>query len=483
MTIASTTLPTSWGEAHNSLRRRVLDGCETLVIYMSIIALPFNNLPVIHEICLPLVCVGISLLFLRGESQGFVNFVRQFPGMLSLCGIFLLACVASVFSNLAAVAGNDLRGTAGWPRAEMQVLVAACMVFYPFYLAYCLSKRADWLRMIHRAIWISLPVPLFVGALQLAEFVGLPGASVIPAVKHYEGGLFRLNSVSIEAAWFDIYISIIFPFLILDFVRAKGKLATRLGIGATLAVLVVFFFAGFSKTPDIAAVIEFSVTMAVMAVFWRPAALLRWLVLAPVAIAWIVVALLLFAPTATSAIFEQIAYKLSLVFGILGPLITGDVGSVDIGTRFGMSYAGLLMWWNNPLFGVGLGQFAYNVQTYLPAWGVNVETQRWLSSDKGDWPAATVLYIRLLSECGSVGFFSYFLFRLQLLHGLLQTLKKKADPLAATAMAVFAGSISVLVFDMSRDTFINLDLWVIVALSLALTHAHRRQVERPIPQL
>ena len=215
--------------------------------------------------------------------------------------------------------------------------------------------------------------------------------------------------------------------------------------------------------------------MTVVAVFWRTATLLRWLVLTPIAVAWLAVGLALFAPNSFGAIYDRFADYVYLVFGIMGPLIAGDLGTIDIGTRFGMAYAGLLMWWNNPLFGVGLGQFAYDVHAYLPPWGVNAETQRWLSGDEGAWPATTVLNIRLLAECGSVGFLSYFLFRMHLLYRVVEFLKNRANPLAAVAVAVFAGNVSVMVFDMSRDTFINLDLWVVVGLSFALIHDYRGQ--------
>lgn len=448
------------------VRERFLAACETGVIYAAIIAQPFNALPVIHDICLPLAAFSIVLLFLKNDWAAFAHFIQHFKPLLICALFFLLFCVTSILVNLPAITQSSLRGSTGLPRATSQFFLASLLLFFPFYLAFCLLRKPDWRLIVRRAIWLSMPVPMLVGFLQLANFFGVPGTGELPFVHHYEGGFWRLNSVSFEANWFDIYITVIFPFLVLDYIEAR-RFWNRAGAVAAIAALVLLYICGFSKAAYAAAGIQSAVTLAVILLVKRPRWLGRALAFVTMAAAWLLGIVAMLYPEKFEAMLEHWTTAVGNALSLFVPLITGNLSETDIGTRFGMAIAAINIWLAFPLFGSGIGQFAYHAAEFIPQWGVNRETAAWLGSDPmASWPSATMLFPRILAETGLLGFMAYAFIRLGLLIELVRNIAKAGRDWPFVA-AAFSAATSMLVFDMSRDSFVNLSLWVTTGLSLA----------------
>ena len=74
-------------------------------------------------------------------------------------------------------------------------------------------------------------------------------------------------------------------------------------------------------------------------------------------------------------------------------------------TRAGLQYAAFSMFLSNPLIGVGLGQFQFNVVDYLPAWSyLSVEIQAVAQSGNPKYFMGTFnTHLRVLAESGIIG--------------------------------------------------------------------------------
>lgn len=80
-------------------------------------------------------------------------------------------------------------------------------------------------------------------------------------------------------------------------------------------------------------------------------------------------------------------------------------------SRFGMQYASLQVFKENPIIGVGFGQETYFKRKHYPAWAVrnNYEFKlRYENKNDRSFPTAYNLYTRLLAETGLIGVFILF---------------------------------------------------------------------------
>jgi len=179
------------------------------------------------------------------------------------------------------------------------------------------------------------------------------------------------------------------------------------------------------------------------------------------------------APEAFVRITAPFASKVEAVYAIFEPLVMGNTKSVSIGTRFGMASAGLAMGEAHPLTGVGLGQFGFYAYNFTPLWGLNGETVDWLSNDKNAWPSTSNLYARLIGEMGLLACAVYCALRLVLLTLIGQRLLRKDSVTWSRDLCVFVGMIALVAFDFHRDSFINLDAWVLLGMAMACIQTER----------
>jgi len=111
--------------------------------------------------------------------------------------------------------------------------------------------------------------------------------------------------------------------------------------------------------------------------------------------------------------------------------------SIYAGPRLAYAWAGWNIFAQHPWTGVGLGAAGLYLTKALPDWAhFNIaEIAQLLSPDNQVFPNVNNLYVRLLSETGILGFWSFISFYLLLLGKILSLLGSKRKELAFLAVA------------------------------------------------
>jgi len=327
-------------------------------------------------------------------------------------------------------------------------------------------------------------VPLLVGFLQLANVAGVPGVAHFPYVGGaYEGHFFRLTSVARESSWFGSFACVTLPFLVIGVARTSSTWR-RWGLLLVIGNLLLFVVLGTSKSAYAAVATEIGVGLFVVLAAYRPMRLIGKFFFGMLVLATMLFATAVAAPRAYDRVTEPFIIKAVVAYQIFAPLLEGNTKFVSIGTRLGMSTAGVSMGQDHPVAGVGLGQFGFNVYNYIPLWGLNPETLGWLSNDLTAWPSTSNLYTRLLAEVGALGMIAYMALRLVLLLAVARRLLWRDGETWLRDLAVFSAMTALIVFDFHRDSFVNLDLWAVLGMALACMHetaaARQEAAERTV---
>jgi hypothetical protein len=465
MDMAELTCPSDATDRVNRLLDRAL-------IYGSFILIPYD-LPLVHQACVPLAALAILLLLSRGDLAAFLAFMREFPVTLRLfMGVCLLALI-SLYGNINVILGSTYQSESGWMRGMVQVTLLFITAVYPFYLAFCLRRHADWKSMVISAAWWSLPLPLLVGLLQIANLFGVHAFAHLPYVGGASGaGAFRITSVAREASWFGSFTCVVLLFLLMS-VRQIGGFWRKLAGWGGIALLLLIFLLGISKSSYAGLALEGAIVLIAVIVIRHPWRAIGKVFLGLVLLGCAMFTLAIVAPAIFGKVVAPLVNKATMVYQLFEPLLLGDTNFISIGTRFGMSAAGISMGGDHPVVGVGLGQFGFHVYNYFPLWGLNSETIGWLSNDQNAWPSTSNLYTRLLAETGALCLILYVAFRLILMLGVFKRLLCKDSPAWWRDISILAIMSGLVVFDFHRDSFINLDLWAATGMALAAMHESR----------
>jgi O-antigen ligase len=151
---------------------------------------------------------------------------------------------------------------------------------------------------------------------------------------------------------------------------------------------------------------------------------------------------------------------------------------VDIyaGPRLAYSWAGWTVFEQHPWTGVGLGAAGFYLIKALPDWShFNIsEIAQLLSPDNRVFPNANNLYIRLLSETGILGFWSFISVYLLLLGKILSLLRSKRKELAFLAMASLLAWFSIVMLGFTQESLAMPTIWLPLGVLIGMTSQSRQ---------
>ncbi len=282
--------------------------------------------------------------------------------------------------------------------------------------------------------------------------------NIIPFIKPYyhQGG--RISVFAYEPPFFAIYLITISGWMF-SYILTENNIIKKLY--PSIAVLGFTFFSG-SRTGLL--VIFFIFTLFIFYLyknnFYRK----------QLNILFFGFFIIIFSSLAFNA--EKLIYSINQKvesLNFVGNLKT-DVSNK---TRFGMQYASIQVFKENPIFGVGFGQQVYHSRFHYPRWSTinNWEFKEFYNNKKDpSFPPGYNIYTRLLAELGIVGFLSWMsilLYSLFLCYKFLQSTDFYTKVLA---ISITISLIGLYINWLQIDTFRLYGVWLNFVVLMFLQH-------------
>ncbi|WP_312555923.1 O-antigen ligase family protein [Empedobacter brevis] len=367
--------------------------------------------------------LGSLLLVIEIVKTGQLNIPYNDTFYKILITFFIITIFCSII-NIENINRNYFKRTNGLNRLIRQLFALSIPFFIliPFFWRVMLNWSAKKIFLIVRKIFFfSLLFASFYGFFEIlysyfgiyparlvTDFIG----NIFPVVKptYHNGG--RISTFAYEPPFFAIYLITISGWMF-SYILTENHFLKK--IFPTLAILILTFFSG-SRT---ALLVVFSIFILFVLYLYKNNLFRKQLNILFFSSLIIIFSMLTFnAEKLIYSVNEKIE---SLNFA--GNLKT-DVSNK---TRFGMQYASIQVFKENPIFGVGFGQQAYHSRFHYPRWAtVNNWEFKELYNNKKEpsFPPGYNIYTRILAELGIVGFISWLsilLYSLYLCYKFLQS--------------------------------------------------------------
>jgi O-antigen ligase len=158
-------------------------------------------------------------------------------------------------------------------------------------------------------------------------------------------------------------------------------------------------------------------------------------------------------------------------------------GAEDVSTtsRLALLSAQMAIFQQNPLFGVGLGQFGFQAEKLLPSWAwESYEVLNWFEKI-GELPPSFNVFGRVGAELGLVGLAIWFGFWGWAAARIIQAAPRlpARSPLLYLNLAMFGNAVSLTLGGIGNDAFRRPETWVVIAITALHAGRMREQGVRP----
>ena len=411
---------------------------------------------------------GFIVLIIECLMTGKLPIPYRSPLFKVLC-LFLIWCFVTTLLNVDSVSQNFFKHTTGFSRFFRQYfsLTLSTVFFFIFYWNIVSKMSSSQILFTIRKILLlglvftfvygfleTLIVIFHIGPLRpmLALFDYFPFLDVnYPSVD-------RISSVAYESPALGNYLITVSGWMFSYILTEKNKYRFL----PTVMVLFLTFFSG-SRTALINVGLQLFILIYVMYSMKEYKAILLNTLTYTVIIAFI--ALILNG----QSIIKEIDKKAdSLNFS---KNLKDDVSNQS---RFGMQYASLQVFKENPIIGVGFGQETYHKRKHYPGWAKNNNYEFKLlyeNQNVKSFPTAYNLYTRLLAETGLVGI-SLWLFLIYLTISKSKLIWKEGKNEEKTLGLILLISFSGLSLNwMQTDFFRQYGFWLCFAILIKITNS------------
>ncbi|MFO1104968.1 MAG: O-antigen ligase family protein [Amaricoccus sp.] len=321
----------------------------------------------------------------------------EIPVLPLLLALALLAVIVlGIAANYDAIARAYFKGRSGMSRVitQMMALTLGLLVTLIFYNL----TRMGFLPAMSRAARLALFVMAGVGVLELASWRLLPGLTqaydLLSAVIHANSGVAyaqRLRMTAFEVSWAAVMITLLFPF---------GMITLRQGWTRILYVALVL------------GLVVLTQSRTALLVIGAQASIFAWFSLShridhmlhTVTLGLLAALVLLISPVTRDAVSGK-AMNMIEYGSLSGPRELDSTENLSNVTRMAGINAGMAMFREHPVIGVGFGQFGFSYASHVRAADFRSwEVRKFVTDAEEDWPPAFSLHVRLLAETGLIGY-------------------------------------------------------------------------------
>lgn len=432
-----------------------------VLVATAVIATIFNDLKPILPVgemssdafiyVLPLLVLGL----LRDPGQ---IEVPVLPVVLALA--LLVVIVTGITLNYDTIARAYFKGRNGMSRVITQVMSLSFGLLVA--LLFFNLARLNQLPAISRGARIALGIMAAVGLLEFGSWSLIPGLTqahdALGLLIHSNSGIAyaqRLRMTAFEVSWAGVMLSFLFPFGMVTLGRGAWRMALYVALVLVLVVL--------------------SQSRTALLVIACQAGIFAWLLLRhridhllhATTLALLAVTALLLSPGPRDAIVTRLSNMVE--YGSLsGPDADEVSENLSNVTRLAGIRAGMEMFREHPVAGIGFGQYGFNYPAHLQAEDFRSwEVRKFVTDAEEDWPPAFSLHVRLLAETGVIG---YGIWLLLLGLPLIRSLRAcDMTTLAGRGHAAVAMTLSGwMLLGLSIDTARFFGGWIALGVGLAL---------------
>lgn len=140
-------------------------------------------------------------------------------------------------------------------------------------------------------------------------------------------------------------------------------------------------------------------------------------------------------------------------------------------SRFGMQYASIQVFLENPVIGVGFGQQTYHNRTHYPTWATrkNYEFELYYKNKKEKaFPPGYNIYTRLLAETGLIGIILFLMILFFSLNEIRLLMKRARDEEKTLLMILLISLVGLYINWFQIDTFRMYGVWLGLAILIRI---------------
>lgn len=443
-----------------------------ILFILSIVLIPFDNLPYLKSVfgelsfkasIYPIIMI-ILILFvvLIKNKQLYFNKSKE----LYLLLIFIGWNILSIIVNLNSIFENNFKDRSGISKLVLQIMVLGFGILIFYFSDIIVSMKKLTLYDFRKYVFFSIiPVTIY-GTIELLHLSKVINFSwIIEKVSYliqtyYRGEVYTkgIRTVTGEASYFAMYIAFVFPWIISYIFTEKNNIRKLLYSILSLYILMLLIF---SKSRTAYGVLF--IQIIVFTVFILISKVNKLYKITALKAIGICITLFLLV---NLTILPKIGGDRNSVSKIsISSLITSltDSSNMSNVARFGMQSAAIKMGGNNILFGVGLGQYGFNVNDYINKKALTSdEVKRWTNpvGNYEYWPPTFSLYSRIVAEEGVIGILLWVSFVLYVLIKSIVVHRKIEDDILGISLIV--SYIGLLLAWMNADSYIQVAFWIIL---------------------
>lgn len=394
--------------------------------------------------------------------------------LMVLAAALLLTIVAGVVVNYGAITVAYFKGRTGMSRVVTQGMAIAIGLLISV-LFYNVAARG-YLRSIALGARIGIFIMAFVGFFEFASWFSLPGLTQVHdllTVLVHEDAVYadRLRTTAFEVSWTAVTLTFLYPFALAD---ASLRLRSIIGISVLVLVMVLL-------TQSRTALLVIGSQGLILGVM-----LLRRrldLFIHAMALGALAALLVMTAPPVRTEIAHRVGNLIE--YGNFNGNINGTEEHISNVTRLAAIRAGLEMFKESPVVGVGLGQYGFNYPGHLRAEDLrSAEVRAYVDSSHPNWPPTYSMHARLLAETGLLGYIAWMgtvlgLFVRSLLNSDAETGRGRMHLAVAMTLAGWV------LLGFSIDSFRFFGGWIALGVACGLPgrELHLNRNRAPVPAL
>jgi len=411
------------------------------------------------------------LFFIDSLYKGKIKFPQR-SLFIQFLVLFVGWIFVSIIVNTSSVYGNFIKETSGFSRFIRQLisLFIALIVFITSYNMIKVYSVKSLFLAIRKVFFYSFMfvvcyglieiLIVYFGVYQLKPFIllfdYLPFIDVFLDLKGE-----RISSITHEPPFLAIYLITVAGWMFSYIITSKGLKKYM----PTLLVFLLTFFSG-SRTALVVIIVQFIVFIAVIfTISTRLRKIINRLIILS---SCLLIILFVFNGKKVSKAIETKIASLNFKENL--------ATNISNKSRLGIQYTSMLIFLENPVFGVGFGQQAYHAREKYPNWATtnNYEFRLFYLNDKvKSFPPGYNMYTRLLAETGIIGFGIFTTLLLLILYQSMVSIKRRFHTEKTISIVLFVSFVGFMINWLQFDSFRMYGFWICLSVLIAQLNEKR----------